>query len=231
MTRRNGKVLPQTSKTILTTCRGPAKDYLRSLQDRLQETERLLLNVLPQVPDEVLGAALQQSDANNGPSHQAWTGSLSGPEYWSRFQLNRLDNIREWQDHRATGALRPSRQSSQPVPNSNLPVFSEGAHAAVAPASHDSTPRDHTSQHGSLPGQSSGADGAWPQSVPTTLDKRRYSEETRDACEALFSISNPRPPETRRAEYAPPEQSPQSPYPATGGTTASPSQFPKHLFW
>ncbi|CZT14114.1 uncharacterized protein RCC_00088 [Ramularia collo-cygni] len=209
--------------------RGPAKDYLRSLQDRLQETERLLLTVLPHVPDEILGPVLQQSDATSGPSHQAWTSSLSGPEYWSRFSLNRIDHIRDWQDHRASGVLRPSPQSSQPAQNSAQASIPDEMHHPSAHI-HQNMLSEHAGQNGGLAGSTPANDGwSQPQPPPARLDERRYSEETRDACEALFSIS--RPSETKRPEYAPPGQNPQSPYPATtGDRTSLPSQLPK-LFW
>lgn len=197
--------------------RGPAKDYLRSLQDRLQETERLLLGVLPHVPDEVLGAVLQQPD-----------GVLAKIpyEHWSRFRLNRLDHIREWQNYHANGPHRPSPQSNQPASKASIPDFSEGTRTSVASLGMASE------QHDSIPRQTS-TSSEWqrPRSATPRLDERRYSEETRDACEALFSISNPRPaPETKRAEYAPPENT-SHPYPATADSSSLPSQFPKHLFW
>lgn len=210
--------------------RGPAKDYLRSLQDRLQETERLLLNVLPHVPDEALEAVIQQTDTSNGPSHQAWTSSLSGTQYWQRFNLNRLDHIREWQDHRTNGSLRPTSQPSQMMPNSNTSGFSEVTRHPSAPINPEMA-SEHTGQNGAMARDAEPASG-WsdPQTTSRRLDERRYSEETRDACEALFSIS--RPAEPKRPEHAPPGPTPSNPYPAASGDNSSlPSQFPKHLFW
>ena len=81
--------------------RGPAKDYLRSLQDRLQESEKLLLSLLDEVPDSTLANALHRGSGNTStpPSHQTWTGSMSGQDYWTRYPLNRLESIRDWQRH------------------------------------------------------------------------------------------------------------------------------------
>lgn len=188
--------------------------------------------MLPQVPDEVLGAVIQQNDTSNGPSHQAWTSSLSGPEYWSRFHLNRIDHIREWQDHRATGVLRPSPQGSQSALKGGLPGFADGTRNSVTSLNPELA-NEHAGPSGSHQRQIS-ASGEWqhPKAATPRLDERRYSEETRDACEALFSISNPnsRPPETKPTNYAPPEIT-SHPYPATTDSTSLPSQFPKHLFW
>jgi hypothetical protein len=229
---------------VLINTRGPAKDYLRSLQDRLQETERLLLHLLPQFSDEQLVATLQH-DAVHGPSHQAWTTSLSGPDYWSKHPLNRPDSIREWQRHRTDGFIKVDHASPhQPYPSHKIestPDVPQYQH--VAPSGHNvgaiPTARmvidDPRSYQAVAPQNPYIETGDWrqAQNSSSALNQRRYSEETRDACEALFSISNParsasKPAEPQMKDVRPPTRHDDVPAP---GLETLPAQFPKHLFW
>ncbi|KAF7185566.1 hypothetical protein HII31_13063, partial [Pseudocercospora fuligena] len=238
--------------------KGPAKDYLRALQDRLQDTERLLLGVLDRTSDAELLDVLQRESAfGGGPSHQTWTSAMSGSEYWSSHPLNRLDGIRAWERHRRSGEIanrqaRPSiapsiAESATTIPPGRLPS------STVADTAYETSPLDSMSNFGS--GDQKDIDiysqqypsiprrtepWAAPEAVMARPDSRRYSQETREAGEALFSISNhhrtashqSHPPPTQWSQ-PPSTQHPQTsvkpatPVPPQTGTT----QFPKHLFW
>lgn len=232
--------------------RGPAKDYLRSVQDRLQEIERLLLGLLPRVSDNDLLHVLEHDAANNhpGPSHQTWTTSLSGQDYWAQHAMNNLDSIRAWEQERQPGsAVIP--EPSGLGPSTAVELRSE----MQSPANLHS----HRTMHRmSLPprerGQYYSACSAvypksehWPSSdishAPT--QKRRYSEETREAGEALFSISNHVRNVSQQSQSYSQPHSP-SPLQALGPNqppetatilrsavnyTNLDKDFPKHLFW
>ncbi|SMQ51668.1 unnamed protein product [Zymoseptoria tritici ST99CH_3D1] len=222
--------------------RGPAKDYLRSLQDRLQETERLLLSLLPQVSNEQLVATLH-NDTGHGPSHQAWATSLSGPEYWSKHPLNRPDTIREWQRHRTDGFVKSDHPGPHlPYPSQKLeqtPELPHMPHASPPILNGQAAPIarmivDDPRQYQAVSQHPYGENGDWRQAQhgSSALSQRRYSEETRDACEALFSISNPARSVSKQidpqiTEMRPPTRQEETPT----SEKQLPAQFPKHLFW
>lgn len=200
---------------------------MRSLQDRLQETEALLLGVLNRLPDDELSAALQQE---KGSSHQTWTSSMSGQDYWSCYPLNRLDSVRQWQK---------SRTSQNIQANSSEHVHKEGAPGWALP----DAPQEIKVQAADSANLPPGFDQAppavmqtqvydWPGAQEPAIASRdeRYSEEARDVAQTLFSISN-------QGNALPRDQLRSTPPQMHGNVTTSPdletlpSRFPKHLFW
>ncbi|KAL3478057.1 hypothetical protein BJX99DRAFT_114064 [Aspergillus californicus] len=77
--------------------RGPAKGYIETLEHRLQQTEALLLGLLSQVSDS------QLADSAVIPHEPSATEQLrpgkrgTGSEYWKRFPLGSVEEIRSWQ--------------------------------------------------------------------------------------------------------------------------------------
>lgn len=237
--------------------RGPAKDYLRSLQDRLQENEKLLLSLLEEVSDSTVANALHRDlgSTSTAPSHQTWTGSLSGQEYWTRYPLNRLESIRDWQRQRTATALRPASEIPAPpvmttrherdshfqeptppqptmVTTQPIPDTISRDNGLISPY-----PNGHQQAYQST-NQSPSTDWQSPQEPKTSLHERRYSEETRGVAEALFSISH-QGNQARMQAQPQQQQEQQQPMLDSGDSrTASapvleklPSQFPTHLFW
>ncbi|KAI5364085.1 putative zn(2)-C6 fungal-type DNA-binding domain-containing protein [Septoria linicola] len=244
--------------------RGPAKDYLRSLQDRLQDTERLLVALLGRVSDAELLDVLQSEAARsaNAPSHQTWSSAMSGQEHWTQHPLTRLDTIRAWENGRRlyAPAVKPEPRS---VYDPALEADSRSAythHERPSPARSTVPPTsmetrtsmptvDDSDHYQSFPSTHTRTD-SWPQPEINRIDRteRRYSEETREAGEALFSISNhlrsaqqqqqqhPVPQPQMQSQMQPPDQSWQPPQGADKPGTAknldaAQSHFPKHLFW
>ncbi|GJP94632.1 transcriptional regulator family: Fungal Specific TF [Aspergillus niger] len=89
--------------------RGPAKGYIEALEHRLHETESLLLNLLAQIPDSQLSASVQgrqdrsSRHRNSGSPPQTYSSSSSrlgkrGTDYWKRFPLHTVQDIRDWQN-------------------------------------------------------------------------------------------------------------------------------------
>lgn len=232
--RRSGKSSSSDPQAIhLTSLRsGPAKDYLRSLQDRLQETETLLLGALNRLPDDEVQVALQQGKS---ASHQTWTTSMSGQDYWARYPLNRLDTVREWQRSHmsATNSIQTPRQLYQGKASAwsdadntrDIKVPSVNA-VSMSPALQSGIAREHSTiskneDHGRY--QMTG-DSIAPH-------EERYSEETRDVAQTLFSISNQRNTLPRGDQ---PRSVPQETLEndvVSADLESLPSRFPKHLFW
>ncbi|KAF2213708.1 hypothetical protein CERZMDRAFT_96533 [Cercospora zeae-maydis SCOH1-5] len=243
--------------------RGPAKDYLRSLQDRLQETERLLLGVLSRVSDgDLLDVVQNDASAANAPSHQTWSSTMSGQEHWTHYPLTRLDTIRAWESARRS--YMPAIKSEQRTVYD--PTLEGGArtaytrHDAASPMSMNaqcvSAAPGANEEHfrGYSNATSHTRNDSWPPAEGSRMgrDERRYSEETREAGEALFSISNhmrsgqqpqhqqqqlpiPQPPiQAQMQPTSQPWQSPTNePQKASAAAMMENSQpnFPKHLFW
>lgn len=219
--------------------RGPAKDYLRSLQDRLQETEKLLLGVLGQVSDDGLHSALQQANSSvPAPSHQTWTNSCSGQEYWNQNPLSEIASIRRWQQHRNSSEL--ANPASQPQPAQPSQARATRATRASAPMQASvgapfmsSVPQNGPYYQTPHTAQFNGDAALTDPGYQRPNHERRYSEETRDVAEALYSISNhpvENPPQQEQAQTATQQES--------NVTTAGPdkleplpSEFPKQLFW
>ncbi|PYH93882.1 hypothetical protein BO71DRAFT_380535 [Aspergillus ellipticus CBS 707.79] len=125
--------------------RGPAKGYIEALEHRLHETESLLLKLLAEVPDSQLSATIH--DTQNGPnSHATTSGSSSssssrstpphtyapplrlgkrGTDYWKRFPLHTVRDIRDWQQDCLSQGEPATRPSSGPEignhPSASLP--------------------------------------------------------------------------------------------------------------
>ncbi|KAM3414113.1 C6 finger domain protein [Cercospora zeina] len=249
--------------------RGPAKDYLRSLQDRLQETERLLLGVLSRVGDGDLRDVVQNDASTaNAPSHQTWSSTMSGQEHWSHYPLTRLDAIRAWESARRS--YMPAIKSEQRTVYD--PTLEAGARTAytrqeVASPMSMNAQTASAAPGASMPSVNNGdpsrsystatthtRNDSWPpaEGSRTERDERRYSEETREAGEALFSISNhmrsgqqPQHPEQQNPIPQPPVQAQMQPTSQPWQSTTDESQkasaaailgnsqpnFPKHLFW
>lgn len=81
--------------------RGPEKGYTEALENRLQLTESILLNLLPHVSDEQLSAAIPPRESSRG--HAAGTYvpfprlEKGGIDTWSQFPLDTSHGIRRWQ--------------------------------------------------------------------------------------------------------------------------------------
>lgn len=71
------------------------------LENRLYETETVLLKVLSQIPDAQLASALSQHQSNSttgsGPYSPFSRLGKRGAEYWSGFPLDTARHVREWQ--------------------------------------------------------------------------------------------------------------------------------------
>ncbi|CAI7621725.1 unnamed protein product [Penicillium glandicola] len=75
--------------------RGPEKGYSEALENRLQLTESILLNLLPHVSDEQLSAAIPHRESSQ--DHGSGTLEKRGMESWSQFPLDTSLGIRRWQ--------------------------------------------------------------------------------------------------------------------------------------
>lgn len=210
---------------------GPAKDYLRSLQDRLQETEALLLGALNRLPDDEVLSTLQQEKP---ASHQTWTASMSGQEYWNRYPLTGLESVRQWQRSRnsETASSRPQEQPSKSV---IAGPKEQRAPQNIKMQSIDSAPSvaDFPSGDTRAAPDTSGSPGyTWPQAPVNALaaQDERYSEETRDVAQTLFSISNQGQTLPREHPQSVPKQT-QDDVAISTDLDTLPSRFPKHLFW
>ncbi|KGO38806.1 hypothetical protein PEX1_028450 [Penicillium expansum] len=76
--------------------RGPEKGYAEALENRLQLTESILLNLLPHISDEQLSAAIPRR-ANSGAYVPFPRLEKRGMESWSEFPLDTSHSIRRWQ--------------------------------------------------------------------------------------------------------------------------------------
>ncbi|CAG8893016.1 unnamed protein product [Penicillium egyptiacum] len=75
--------------------RGPEKGYAEALENRLQLTESILLNLLPHVTDEQLSAAIpRESSGTYVPFPRL---EKRGIESWPQFPLDTPHGIRRWQ--------------------------------------------------------------------------------------------------------------------------------------
>lgn len=76
--------------------RGPEKGYAEALENRLQLTESILLNLLPHVSDEQLSAAIPRRESSGSyvPFPRL---EKRGMESWSQFPLDTSHGIRRWQ--------------------------------------------------------------------------------------------------------------------------------------
>lgn len=76
--------------------RGPEKGYAEALENRLQLTENILLNLLPHVSDEQLSDAIPRE--NSGTYMPFPRLEKRGIENWSQFPLDTPQGIRRWQE-------------------------------------------------------------------------------------------------------------------------------------
>ncbi|CAP93577.1 Pc16g09070 [Penicillium rubens Wisconsin 54-1255] len=76
--------------------RGPEKGYAEALENRLQLTENILLNLLPHVSDEQLSDAIPRE--NSGTYMPFPRLEKRGIENWSKFPLDTPQGIRRWHE-------------------------------------------------------------------------------------------------------------------------------------
>jgi len=80
--------------------RGPEKGYAEALENRLQLTESILLNLLPHVSDEQLSLAIshRESSQDHGTAYVPFPRlEKRGIETWSQFPLDTSHGVRRWQ--------------------------------------------------------------------------------------------------------------------------------------
>lgn len=84
--------------------RGPAKGYIEALEHRLQETESVLLKILPHLSHSQLSSIIVDngssiSTTENGAIVYTPISPMRkrGAEYWKSFPLSTVENIRKWQ--------------------------------------------------------------------------------------------------------------------------------------
>lgn len=78
--------------------RGPTKGYIEVLENRLHETETVLLRVLSQISDAQLASTLSRDQSNNAIGYAPFSRlGKKGIEYWMRYPLVTAENVREWQ--------------------------------------------------------------------------------------------------------------------------------------
>lgn len=88
--------------------RGPEKGYTEALENRLQLTESILLNLLPHVSEEQLSAAIpcREGSGSYVPFPRL---EKRGMESWSQFPLDTSHGIRRWQQ----ACTEPERVGSE----------------------------------------------------------------------------------------------------------------------
>ncbi|RAL00388.1 Zn(II)2Cys6 transcription factor domain-containing protein [Aspergillus ibericus CBS 121593] len=131
--------------------RGPAKGYIEALEHRLHETERLLLKLLAEIPDAQLSATIQETHDHprsqrnsNSPTHMYSPSprfGKRGTDYWKKFPLHSVQNIRDWQNDclsNGGNASAPRSSGADVVKRSSVPL-------ARYPPEMES-PRDHVSE-------------------------------------------------------------------------------------
>ncbi|KAJ5758051.1 uncharacterized protein N7511_006745 [Penicillium nucicola] len=99
--------------------RGPEKGYAEALENRLQLTESILLNLLPYVSDEQLATALPPREGNQDRSSSYVPFprlEKRGIDSWSQLPLDTSHGIRRWQ-HAYTSRERVGSEGHQDVPN------------------------------------------------------------------------------------------------------------------
>ncbi|PWY82919.1 hypothetical protein BO70DRAFT_428983 [Aspergillus heteromorphus CBS 117.55] len=78
--------------------RGPAKGYIEALEQRLHETESLLLKLLSDIPDShLLSATVPDTPPPHTYTSPLRLGAKRGTDYWKRFPLHTVRDIRDWQ--------------------------------------------------------------------------------------------------------------------------------------
>jgi hypothetical protein len=86
--------------------RGPAKGYIEALENRLLETERILLQLLPTVSSEHLSSTCFTADQSPSYSNGRSLPSTStfpkkgGIDYWTSYPLTSVNDVRRWQEDR-----------------------------------------------------------------------------------------------------------------------------------
>ncbi|CAG7923658.1 unnamed protein product [Penicillium olsonii] len=88
--------------------RGPEKGYAEALENRLQLTESILLNLLPHVSDDQLSWAIphRESGQDSGTPYVPFPRlERRGIETWSQFPLDTSRGIRRWQQACADGSV------------------------------------------------------------------------------------------------------------------------------
>lgn len=99
----NGKSHDEPDNHELTESRGPEKGYIEALELRLRDTENLLLQLLPQVSDDQLSTSfVRNPSTEDGNSREPLSGLFARPakrgtEYWKKFPLDTVQNVRDWQ--------------------------------------------------------------------------------------------------------------------------------------
>ncbi|KAJ6080255.1 hypothetical protein N7467_010008 [Penicillium canescens] len=99
--------------------RGPEKGYAEALENRLQLTESILLNLLPHVSDEQLATALppkEGSQDHSTPYVPFPRLEKRGIESWLQFPLDTSHGIRRWQ-HAYTDPERAGLDGHQNLPS------------------------------------------------------------------------------------------------------------------
>ncbi|KXT09984.1 hypothetical protein AC579_9367 [Pseudocercospora musae] len=183
---------------------------------------------------------------------------MSGSEYWSSHPLNTLHGIRAWERLRRAADItntqpRPSFAPSMPPESTTIIPPARLPSSAVTDTLYETSPLHSSSNVGSAHRKHIDIDSQqypsaarrtelWtaPEAVMARPDSRRYSQDTREAGEALFSISNhhrtaSHQSHSTQAQWSPPpstQQSQTSLKPATAvPPQAGSTHFPKHLFW
>jgi hypothetical protein len=104
------------SRMLIAFCSGPARGYIEGLEHRLRETESLLLQILPVVPEDYLEAVT--TDRKGSPDRSITTprrpmlNNKTNVEYWEQFPLDSNENIRRWQQD-CSGGESPYRDSAR----------------------------------------------------------------------------------------------------------------------
>jgi hypothetical protein len=114
---RNGKRLctdehPTQHKNLIADAKalsGPSKRYIEALEARLQETEQLLVNILPYISQEQLAHATAIAQETIPPTriykgnadgpYQLTSSDLGrtlGPAHWNLYPLNSLEGVQRW---------------------------------------------------------------------------------------------------------------------------------------
>jgi hypothetical protein len=163
----------------MTMYSGPARGYIEGLEHRLRETENLLLQVLPVVPEDYLEAIT--TDHQGSPARSATAlrrpvlNNKTNVEYWEQFPLDSIENIRRWQQDCSEGRspYRSSGQSSQErLCQSNLEMD------AAAPGDR------HHSQF--QPSAAASAEGLMSTDDPTTQDVHDWSAANTTTARSMF---------------------------------------------
>lgn len=113
---------------------GPARGYIEGLEHRLRETESLLLQMLPVVPENYLEAVT--TDLKGSPARNTTTprrpilNNKTNVEHWKQFPLDSIENIRRWQQdcsERGSPNLSSGQSSPERLPQTTLQVDTIGA--------------------------------------------------------------------------------------------------------